>query len=148
MTKIIQTGDKSKRLEIAKATLKKAEIMAKVNLPQKVKNELWGLILSIDPSGKISPELISISEHEITGESLVLWLESTYSPSIEDCVIIEVPLKQFGQIILEEDLNQYGSDDPILWYDEEATRVQRKWAREAVLKTILKGLVESEVSHG
>jgi len=38
-------------------------------------------------------------------------------------------------------------NEPIRWYQEDASQTEQQWAREAVVKTILTQLVETEVAE-
>ena len=134
-----------------------------MKLTQKLKNQLWWLIITVD----YNYSRICIADHEINGETLTLWLEDKhdFKNSLEDCLQVDISLKQFAQIIKTENLNSYeGSkvhptkkyvykdrieiNKPIKWYQEDANSTEQQWAREAMLKSILTQLVETEVYDG
>jgi hypothetical protein len=78
---------------------------------------------------------------------------------------VDLTLRQFAKIIRAENLNSYEGtkmhptknfvykariqvNEPIKWYQEDATPTEQQWAREAMLKTLLTYLVETEVYDG
>jgi hypothetical protein len=134
-----------------------------IKLTQKLKNQLWWLIITVD----YNYSRISIADHEINGETLTLWLEDKhdFKNSLDDCLQVDLSLKHFAKTIKTENLNSYeGSkvhptkkyvykdrieiNKPIKWYQEDATPTKQQWAREAMLKAILTQLVETEVYDG
>lgn len=131
-----------------------------IKLSQKLKDELWWLVISVD----YDYSRISIAEHEINGDYLTLWLEDKqdFKNSLDECLQLDITLKNFGKIIRAEGLNSYEGtkmhpkkgfvykarieiNEPIRWYREDAGNTEQQWAREAALKNILTQLVESEV---
>ncbi len=131
-----------------------------IKIPQKLTNELWWLIISVD----FDYSRIAIADHEINDDILTLWLEDKhdFKNSLDECLQIGISLKQFAKIIKAEKLNSYERaclhpvksfaykqhytvTEPIRWYFEDATITQQAWAREAMLKAILTQLVETEV---
>ena len=136
----------------------KKENMIKLN--QKLKDELWWLVISVD----YDYSRISIAEHEINGDMLTLWLEDKhdFKDSLDECLQLDISLKNFARMIKADNLNSYkgtklhpkGSyayktrieiSEPIKWYREDASATEQQWAREAALKNVLTQLVESEV---
>jgi len=134
-----------------------------MKLTQKIKDQLWWLIITVD----YDYSRISIADHEINGDTLTLWLEDKqdFKNSLDDCLQLDLPLKQFAKVIRNENLNSYeGSkmhpkknfvyktrieiNEPIKWYHEDASPTEQQWAREAILKSILTQLVETEVYDG
>jgi hypothetical protein len=134
-----------------------------IKIPQKHKDQLWWLIITVD----YDYSRITIADHEINGDALTLWLEDKhdFKNSLEECLQLDFSLKQFAKIIRTENLNSYeGSrmhpkknfvykarieiNEPIRWYQEDASPVEQQWAREAMLKTLLTQLVETEVFDG
>ena len=134
-----------------------------MKLTQKIKDQLWWLIITVD----YDYSRISIADHEINGDTLTLWLEDKqdFKNSLDDCLQLDLPLKQFAKVIRNENLNSYeGSkmhpkknfvyktrieiNEPIKWYHEDASATEQQWAREAILKNILTHLVETEVYDG
>ncbi|HEY9000905.1 MAG TPA: hypothetical protein VIM89_06110 [Mucilaginibacter sp.] len=131
-----------------------------IKLNQKLKDELWWLVISVD----YDYSRISIAEHEINGDMLTLWLEDKqdFKNSLDECLQLDVSLKNFAKIIRAENLNSYEGtklhpkgnfayktrieiSEAIKWYREDASPVEQQWAREAALKTILTQLVENEI---
>src|ERR1035437_1792582 len=103
--------------------------MIKIN--QKLKNKLWWLVISVD----YDYSRISIADHDFNGETLNLWLEDKhdFKNSLDECLLVELPAKQFAKQIKAENLNSYeGSkmhptknfvyktrieiSEPIIWY--------------------------------
>ena len=125
-----------------------------------MKNELWWLIISVD----FDYSRITIADHEINGEVLTLWLEDkqNFRNSLDECLQIDIYLKQFTRFIKAENLNSYEGtkvhpdknftyktriaiNEPIRWYQEDASAIEQLWAREGLLKSILTQLVETEI---
>ena len=130
-----------------------------IKLPQKLKDKLWWLIISVD----YDYSRITIAEHEIDDDVLILWLEDKqdFKNSLDDCLRLDISLKQFAKVIKAENMNSYeGSkmhpvknfiyktrieiNEPIGWYQDDATHTEQQWAREAVLRLLLTQLVETE----
>jgi hypothetical protein len=131
--------------------------MIKIN--QKLKNKLWWLVISVD----YDYSRITIAEHEIDDDMLTLWLEDKqdFKNSLDECLQLEISLKQFAKIIKAENLNSYEGtkmhpvknfmykarieiNAPIPWYQDDATLTEQQWAREALLKAVLTQLIETE----
>lgn len=131
-----------------------------IKLSQKLKDELWWLVISVD----YDYSRISIADHEINGEILTLWLEDKqdFKNSLDECLQLDLTLKNFAKMIRAEGLNSYEGtkmhpkkgfvfktrieiSEPIKWYREDASITEQQWAREATLKNILTQLVENEV---
>lgn len=119
------------------------------------------MIISVDYDNS----RITIADHELNDSGLTLWLEDKhdFKNSLEECLKVDVRLKDFASIIKEERLNSYEGqkmhpkkgfvykaqieiNEPIKWYREDASLVEQQWAREAVVAKILKHLVEDEVA--
>ncbi len=131
--------------------------MIKIN--QKLKDKLWWLVISVD----YDYSRITIADHDFNDETLTLWLEDKhdFKNSLDECLLVEIPEKQFAKLIRGENLNSYeGSkmhptknfvyktrieiSEPIAWYLDDATLTEQQWAREAVLKQLLTQLIETE----
>ena len=131
-----------------------------IKLTQKLKNHLWWLIINVD----YDYSRIAIADHEINGDILSLWLEDKhdFKNSLDECLQVDLPLKQFAKVIKAENLNSYEGikmhpkknftykarieiNEAIKWYLEDASPGDQQWAREAMLKTLLTQLVETEV---
>jgi len=134
-----------------------------IKITQKLKNHLWWLIITVD----YDYSRISIADHEINGDILTLWLEDKhdFKNSLDDCLQVDITLRQFAKIITAENLNSYEGtkmhptkkfvykdrieiNKPIKWYLEDASPTEQQWAREAMLKALLTQLVETEVYDG
>jgi len=134
-----------------------------IKIPQKLKNHLWWLIINVD----YDYSRITIADHEINGDTLTLWLEDKhdFKNSLEECLQVDLSLKQFAKLIKAENLNSYEGtkmhpkknfiykarieiNEPIKWYQDDASPADQQWAREAMLKTLLTQLVETEVYNG
>src|ERR1700712_964885 len=132
-----------------------------IKISQKLKDKLWWLIISVD----YNYSRITIADHELNEDLLILWLEDKqdFKNSLDECLQVDISLKQFGKIIKAENMNSYEGtklhptkdyvyktrieiNEPISWYLEDAALIEQQWAREAVLKLLLTQLVESEVS--
>lgn len=130
-----------------------------IKISQKLKDKLWWLVISVD----YDYSRITIAEHEIDGDILTIWLEDKqdFKNSLDECLKIDIPAKQFAKVIKGENLNSYeGSkmhptknfvyktrieiNDPINWYRDDASITEQQWAREAVLRLLLTQLVENE----
>jgi hypothetical protein len=138
-------------------------LLIMIKISQKLKDHLWWLIITVD----YDYSRITIAEHEINDDTLTLWLEDKqdFKNSLEECLQLDLPLKQFAKAIRAEGFNSYeGSkmhpkkgfvyktrieiNEPIKWYQEDASITEQRWAREAMLKTLLTQLVETEVYDG
>lgn len=130
-----------------------------IKIAQKLKDKLWWLIISVD----YDYSRITIADHEITDDTLTLWLEDKhdFKNSLDECLQVDIPAKQFAKIIKSENLNSYEGtkvhpkknfvyktrieiNDPITWYVDDATLTEQQWAREATLKKLLTQLIETE----
>ncbi|WP_214072407.1 hypothetical protein [Mucilaginibacter sp. dw_454] len=133
-----------------------------IKIAQKLKDKLWWMIISVD----YDYSRISVADHELNGETLTLWLEDKhdFKNSLEECLQVDLKTKQFATVIRAEGLNSYEGtkmhpkknfiyktrieiNEPIRWYQEDASLTEQQWAREAVVKTILTQLVENEVAE-
>jgi hypothetical protein len=133
-----------------------------IRINQKLKDKLWWLIISVD----YDYSRIAIADHDLNGEILTLWLEDKqdFKNTLDECLQLDIPAKQFAKLIREENLNSYeGSkmhptknyiyktrieiNEPIAWYQDDATQTEQVWAREAILKRLLTELIETE-AHG
>lgn len=131
-----------------------------LKFPLKLKKELWWLIISTD----FNYSRISVAEHEINNDHLTLWLEDKqdYKNALDDCLQIDIPLKQFAKVIKAENLNSYEGtkihptkkfpyptritiNEPIKWYLEDASFYEQQIARETLLKQLLTQLIETEL---
>ena len=131
-----------------------------IKLNQKLKDELWWLVINVD----YDYSRIAVADHEINGDTLTLWLEDKqdFKNSLDECLQLGISLKQFAKMIRADNLNSYEGtrvhpkknfayktrieiNEPIKWYQEDATPTEQQWAREAALKNVLTQLVESEV---
>ncbi|MDF2435070.1 MAG: hypothetical protein JWP44_4701 [Mucilaginibacter sp.] len=131
-----------------------------INISQKLKNEIWWMIISVD----YDYSRITIADHEINEGMLTLWLEDKqdFKNSLEECLQLDIPAKQFAKVIRSENLNSYEGtkmhptkqflyksrievNEPVRWYQEDASVIEQQWAREAVVKMLLTQLVENEV---
>ena len=133
-----------------------------IKIAQKLKDKLWWMIISVD----YDYSRISVADHEMNEGTLTLWLEDKhdFKNSLEECLQLDIPARQFAKIIRNEKLNSYEGtkihpkkgfiyktqieiNEPVRWYREDASLVEQQWAREAVVKTILTQLVENEVAE-
>jgi hypothetical protein len=131
--------------------------MIKIN--QQTRNELWWLIISVD----YNYSRIAIADHELNGQTLTLWLEDKqdYKNTLDECLQLHIPVKQFAKVIKTQGLNNYEGNrmhpkkkfvyttriqinEPMQWYLCDATPTEQHWAREALLRSILTQLVETE----
>ncbi|HTD97884.1 MAG TPA: hypothetical protein VK668_01290 [Mucilaginibacter sp.] len=134
-----------------------------IKLNQKLKDELWWLVIGVD----YDYSRITIADHEINGDTLSLWLEDKhdFKNSLDECLQLDISIKNFAKMILADKLNSYEGtqmhprkgyvykarieiNEPIKWYKEDASATEQQWAREAALKNVLTQLVESEVYDG
>ena len=134
-----------------------------IKLNQKLKDELWWLVISVD----YDYSRITIADHEISSDTLTLWLEDKhdFKNSLDECLQLDISLKNFAKMIRDDNLNSYEGtkmhpkgthvyktrieiNEPIKWYRDDASTTEQQWAREAALKNVLTQLVESEVFDG
>jgi hypothetical protein len=134
-----------------------------IKLNQKLKDELWWLVIGVD----YDYSRISIADHEINGELLTLWLEDKqdFKNSLDECLQLDISLKNFAKMIRAENMNSYEGtkihpqkgfvyktrieiNEPLRWYRDDASPTEQQWAREAALKSVLTQLIESEVYDG
>jgi hypothetical protein len=132
-----------------------------MKISQKLKDQLWWMIISVD----YDYSRICIADHDLTDEILTLWLEDKqdFKNSLDECLQLDIKVRDFAKIIKNENLNSYeGSkmhptknfvyrarieiNTPIKWYQEDASINEQQWAREATLKAILTQLVETEAA--
>ena len=134
-----------------------------IKIPQKLKDQLWWLVISVD----YDYSRITIADHETDDDMLILWLEDKhdFKNSLDECLQVNIPAKQFAKVIKAENLNSYEGtkmhptknfvyktrievNEPMRWYQDDATITEQQWAREAVLKLLLTQLVETEARGG
>jgi hypothetical protein len=132
-----------------------------IKLTQKLKDKLWWMIISVD----YDYSRISVADHELNGSILTLWLEDKhdFKNSLEECLQLDISTKQFAKIIRAENMNSYEGtkmhpkknfiyktrveiNEPIRWYLEDASLTEQQWARDAVVRSILTQLVETETA--
>ncbi|MGF7038650.1 hypothetical protein [Mucilaginibacter lappiensis] len=132
-----------------------------IKIAQKLKDQLWWLIISVD----YDYSRIAIADHDLNDETLTLWLEDKhdFKNSLDECLQVDIKAREFAKIIKGENLNNYvGSkmhptknfvykarieiNAPLKWYQDDAAIIEQQWAREAVLKTMLTQLVETEAA--
>jgi hypothetical protein len=130
-----------------------------IKLNQNTRNQLWWLIISVD----YTYSRIAIADHEINGQTLTLWLEDKqdYKNTLDECLQLHIPVSHLAKLIKTENLNSYEGtrmhpkkkymyttqipiSSPMNWYHNDATPAEQQWAREALLKSILTQLVETE----
>jgi hypothetical protein len=130
-----------------------------INIPQKLKDQLWWLVISVD----YDYSRVTIAEHELNEDTLTLWLEDKhdFKNSLDECLQVDIAAKQFAKVIKAENLNSYEGtklhpkrnfiyktrieiNEPLPWYQDDASLIEQQWAREAVLKRLLTQLVETE----
>ncbi len=130
-------------------------------LSPQTKQDLWWLIISVD----YHYHRIAIADYEFTGTHLTLWLEDKqdYKNSLDECLELHISLRNFAALIRTEKLNTYEAtcmhpdkqflyaatieiNKPLKWYQQDATAVEQRWAREAALKAVLTQLIENELS--
>jgi hypothetical protein len=130
-----------------------------IKIPQKLKDQLWWLVIAVD----YDYSRITIAEHELNEDALTLWLEDKhdFKNSLAECLQVDIAVKQFAKLIKVENMNSYeGSrlhpkknfvykaridiNEPIAWYVDDASLIEQQWAREAVLRSLLTQLVETE----
>ncbi len=131
-----------------------------MKIAQKTKDKLWWLLISVE----YDYSRVVIADHLLNSDSLTLWLEDKldFKNTLDECLQVDVPIRQFAKVIKDENLNSYEGtkvhatnkfvykarieiNEPIKWYQEDAAIIEQQWAREAVLKKLLTQLVETEV---
>ena len=130
-----------------------------IKISQKLKDKLWWLIISVD----YDYSRITIADHDLTEDVLTLWLEDKhdFKNTLDECLQVDIPVKQFARLIKEENLNSYeGSkihhsknyvyktrieiNSPISWYQADASLYEQQHTRDTVLKLLLTQLIESQ----
>jgi hypothetical protein len=130
-----------------------------IKISQKLKDKLWWLIISVD----YDYSRITIADHDLTADTLTLWLEDKhdFKNTLDECLQVDIPVKQFAKIINDEQLNSYeGSkmhptknylykanieiNAPVCWYQDDASLNEQQNARETVLKLLLTQLIETQ----
>ncbi|RYZ97995.1 MAG: hypothetical protein EOP47_20400 [Sphingobacteriaceae bacterium] len=130
-----------------------------IKLSQKLKDELWWLIISVD----YDYSRIAIADHDLTDDLLTLWLEDKhdFKNTLDECLQLDLPVRHLARIIKAEGLNSYEGikthpkknftykarieiNEPVTWYRDDAANAEQNWAREAMLKAVLTQLVETE----
>ena len=130
-----------------------------IKISQKLKDKLWWLIISVD----YDYSRITIADHDLTEESLTLWLEDKhdFKNTLDECLQVDVPVKQFAKIIKDESFNSYESsrmhptknylykdrieiNSPIRWYQDDASLYEQQYTRDTVLKLLLTQLIETQ----
>jgi hypothetical protein len=133
-----------------------------IKITQKLKDKLWWMIISVD----YDYSRITVADHDLTDETLTLWLEDKhdFKNSLEECLQLDLPVKQFAKLIRAENMNSYEGtkmhptknfvyqarieiNEPIRWYQEDASLIEQQWAREVIVKTLLTQLIETEVAE-
>jgi hypothetical protein len=129
-----------------------------IKISQKLKSQLWWLIISVD----YDYSRISIAEHDLTDEVLTLWLEDKqdFKNSIDECLQVDIRVRDMARIIKAEGLNSYEGtklhptknfaykarieiNAPVQWYKDDGSVLEQQWTREAILKALLTQLVEA-----
>jgi len=130
-----------------------------IKISQKLKDKLWWMIISVD----YDYSRITVADQELNNDTLTLWLEDKhdFKNSLEECLQLDITTKQFAKIIRAENLNSYEGtkmhpkknfiykarieiNEPVRWYQEDASITEQQWAREAVVRSILTQLIETE----
>jgi hypothetical protein len=132
-----------------------------IQISKKLKEQLWWMIISVD----YDYSRISVADHELNDTTLTLWLEDKhdFKNSLEECLQMDLPIRQFAKVIRNENMNSYEGtkmhpikkftykarievNEPIKWYQYDASITEQQWAREAIVKTLLTQLVENEIA--
>jgi hypothetical protein len=130
-----------------------------IRMNQKTRNELWWLIISVD----YTYSRIAIADYELNGQTLTLWLEDKqdFKNTLDECLQLTIPVSHLMKLIKTENMNSYEGtrmhptknymyttripiSSPMQWYLHDATPNEQQWAREALLKSILTQLIETE----
>jgi hypothetical protein len=130
-----------------------------IKISQKLKNNLWWLVISVD----YDYSRITIADHDLNDDTLTLWLEDKhdFKNTLDECLQMDIPVKQFAKLIKDENMNSYEGSKmhptknyvykarieinvPVAWYLNDASLTEQQWAREAVLKRVLTELIETE----
>lgn len=146
---------KSERLKIAQSAL----TMSKTGITKQQRADLWRL-MGYDFNNHTN---LRILENDFDGEELTLWLDDKTSPADhnDDCVIITISAEHFTKVIADDELNSYEENlydekgclyhtrkviinEPIKWYTEDAAKIEKLYAREAALKSVLTNLIEEK----
>ena len=131
-----------------------------MTLNSKQKSQLWWLIISCD----YDYDRIIIADHDLDDGNLTLWLEDKhdFKNSLDECLEIIVPVKEFAKFIKTENLNSNEEevidgrsgklrlayveiDTPVTWYNSIASLSEQQQAREVLLKKLLTILVENDL---
>ncbi|HEY4197560.1 MAG TPA: hypothetical protein VGM63_18595 [Mucilaginibacter sp.] len=76
-----------------------------INISQKLKDQIWWMIISVD----YDYSRISVADHELNDGILTLWLEDKhdFKNSLEECLQLDISARQFAKIVRGENLNSY-----------------------------------------
>lgn len=111
-----------------------------IKIAQKLKDQLWWLIISVD----YDYSRIAIADHDLSDETLTLWLEDKhdFKNSLDDCLQLDIKTREFAKIIKAENLNSYEGckmhptknfvykarieiSAPIKWYQDDAALIEQ-----------------------
>ena len=131
-----------------------------MKLGQKIKNELWWLIISVD----YDYSRLTIADHDLTISELILYVEdkNDFKNTLDECLQLAIPVKDFKKFIVDNNFNSYEKSvmhpkkkymynsrveisSPLDWYNNDASLSEQQWVREGLLKMIVEDLVGSEV---
>ena len=117
----------------------------KMNIPAKIKNQIWWLIINCD----FDTKRIVIGCHEIDSLELTLYLEDNldFKDTLDEMVCLSIPIREFARVILDNNhlYDKRFKKAPISWYQEEANPVQQKISRELMLEKVIHQLVNIEI---
>lgn len=67
-----------------------------IKIAQKLKDHLWWLIISVD----YDYSRIAIADHDLTDDTLTLWLEDKqdYKNSLDECLQVDIKAREFAKI--------------------------------------------------
>ena len=112
-----------------------------IKISQKLKDQLWWMIISVD----YDYSRITVADHELNEDTLTLWLEDKhdFKNSLEECLQLDIAVKQFTKVIRAENLNSYEGtkmhpkknfiykarieiNEPVRWYQEDASLIEQQ----------------------
>lgn len=130
-------------------------------IKKETKYRLFNLLVSAD----FDVKRIVIADHEIDDDCLTILVEdkNNLQDTLDTCIEIKISLEELAAFIVKEKHNSYRGislnkkghayqddikiNDPIPFYNEDATSVQQQWIREEIIQEIISELLAS-VTHG
>ncbi len=113
-------------------------------------------LLSLFCSVNFDKDRIVVAEHELTDSALIIYLEDRddFKSTLDETVMVELPVAEFAKLIATSGINSYDGvkyshsgraydarieiNEPIAWFEEDATTFERKTTIALVKDSLLK----------